>query len=281
MYRCLFCGTEFKELPSKYASGKFCSKECAVKYASNYNKEQKNSKIKESLQSGINCRSLYFREIYEKNPKKCIICNSIIKWDNRYRSTCSNECYRTLLSKRLGSYAKSAKLNNIVDYGNYIVYRTVNIVNNKYYIGVHKIVKEKDSYLGSGKYLNMSIKKYGRENFYRETLYSFNNSREAFEKEREVLSIKLKDPLCMNIAIGGEGGPNFLGKTHSISTRKKLREATEKRINRKGSYRMTEEQMASYRKRRLEKNGGTWFTKETIEKIKYKRNLSRGRALVG
>ena len=53
------------------------------------------------------------------------------------------------------------------------------------------------------------IRKYDKENFVRETLFEFNNSVEAFNKEKELLSEHLNNPLCVNIASGGQGG-----KTH-------------------------------------------------------------------
>lgn len=36
IYVCKYCGKSFSELPSKYASGDFCSKECARKYSSQF-----------------------------------------------------------------------------------------------------------------------------------------------------------------------------------------------------------------------------------------------------
>ena len=50
-----------------------------------------------------------------------------------------------------------------------IVYCTTNLINGKKYIGSHK--NNNDSYLGSGVYLAKAIKKYGKENFVRETLW--------------------------------------------------------------------------------------------------------------
>jgi len=92
----------------------------------------------------------------------------------------------------------------------YIVYKTTNLVNQKIYIGVHK---QKfffpilfDGYLGSGKDLKKAIKKYGEENFIRETLFVFYNKKEAFAKEAELVNeafVKRKD--TYNLCTGGRG----------------------------------------------------------------------------
>lgn len=69
-----------------------------------------------------------------------------------------------------------------------IIYMTVNKVNGKCYIGQHKCNDENDSYLGSGKALLDAIKKYGRENFIRHTLYVAESEKELDEKEIEFIS---------------------------------------------------------------------------------------------
>jgi hypothetical protein len=104
----------------------------------------------------------------------------------------------------------------------YIVYKTTNLVNQKIYIGVHHqkfhfpILFE--GYLGSGMALNMAIKKYGKENFIRETLFVYYTSEEAYAKEREIVNkafIARKDTYN---CCGGGMGPSF----HSEETKKKL-----------------------------------------------------------
>jgi hypothetical protein len=45
---------------------------------------------------------------------------------------------------------------------NYFIYKTTNLLNGKYYIGMHVTNQIDDGYLGSGKYLNNAIKKYGK-----------------------------------------------------------------------------------------------------------------------
>ena len=50
----------------------------------------------------------------------------------------------------------------------YLIYRTTNLLNGKYYVGAHRTTKKNDDYLGSGVALKRAIKKYGRENFSKE-----------------------------------------------------------------------------------------------------------------
>jgi group I intron endonuclease len=82
-------------------------------------------------------------------------------------------------------------------------------------------------YLGSGKLINLSIKKYGIENFYREIL-EYCESKEH-QNEREIFWInKLdsKNPIVgYNILDGGEGGwdPNiWKNRKHRQETRNKI-----------------------------------------------------------
>lgn len=58
----------------------------------------------------------------------------------------------------------------------YFLYKTTNLVNKKYYIGVHAGNVLDESYLGSGRLIKYAIKKYGRNNFKREILKTFNIS---------------------------------------------------------------------------------------------------------
>jgi hypothetical protein len=60
----------------------------------------------------------------------------------------------------------------------YIVYKTINLVNNKFYIGKHTQNLDPyqfDGYYGSGSQIINAVKKYGKENFIRETLFVFDN----------------------------------------------------------------------------------------------------------
>jgi len=87
------------------------------------------------------------------------------------------------------------------------LYKTTNIVNNKFYIGMHTTSNLNDGYLGSGKYLKNSIKKYGIENFKVEILEFFDDRNTLASNEKLTINEDmLKDPLCMNIKGGGFGG---------------------------------------------------------------------------
>jgi len=87
----------------------------------------------------------------------------------------------------------------------YIVYKTTNKVNGKYYIGVHKKgIERRGKYLGSGKVLKSALKKYGRDAFSRETLFAFDNEVCAYEKEANIVNEELlKDTMCYNLVLGG------------------------------------------------------------------------------
>lgn len=151
----------------------------------------------------------------------------------------------------------------------FIVYKTTNTITSEYYIGVHKTVDQTfDGYFGSGRRILRSVKKYGKDNFVRITLYEYNDSHEkmAFDKEQEILCELLNDPLCLNLGPGGKGGSNFKGHKHSADTKQLLREKAKQHPPTK----VTEEHKARARAARLAKNNGSWFSPESLAKIAQK-----------
>lgn len=89
----------------------------------------------------------------------------------------------------------------------HFIYKTTNLKNGKFYVGMHSTNDIDDGYLGSGKRLRYSIRKNGKENFKIEYLEFFDTHNELRDRERELVNEELlKDPMCMNLAIGGTGG---------------------------------------------------------------------------
>lgn len=94
------------------------------------------------------------------------------------------------------------------------VYKTTNNLNGDYYYGVHSTDDLNDGYMGSGKRLNFSIKKYGKENFTREIVQYFSNPKYAYRLEASIVTPELiADEHCLNIAVGGFGGNTYEGFT--------------------------------------------------------------------
>lgn len=87
------------------------------------------------------------------------------------------------------------------------IYKTTCIVTGKYYIGMHSTSNLEDGYIGSGKRLWASIKKHGKENHSIEILEWLPDRSSLKAREKELVNEDLlKDPMCMNLALGGEGG---------------------------------------------------------------------------
>lgn len=110
----------------------------------------------------------------------------------------------------------------------YTVYKTTNLVNSKYYFGVHKTANPYDSYLGSGVYIKRAVAKHGEHNFRKDVLFIYHDPASAFGKEDELIqAFRGRDPLCMNLRKGGGGGFDWINRNRLHSTvegRKKLKE---------------------------------------------------------
>lgn len=100
----------------------------------------------------------------------------------------------------------------------YYLYKTTNLVNGKYYIGVHYSQNiQNDSYLGSGKALHLAIKKYGNANFRREILQESTSKQWIYKVQKQIVNSEIvKDSNSYNILIGGmgsyKGGQTTKGK---------------------------------------------------------------------
>lgn len=88
----------------------------------------------------------------------------------------------------------------------YYLYKITNLINNKFYIGVHSTEDINDGYMGSGKAIKAAEKKYGINNFKKEILEYFDSIEEMYKREAEIVNESLiQNPLCYNITLGGYG----------------------------------------------------------------------------
>jgi hypothetical protein len=86
-------------------------------------------------------------------------------------------------------------------------YKTTNLINDRYYLGMHSTNRLDDGYLGSGKRLYYELNKYGRDNFKFEILKEFNSREELVQAEINLITEQdLKNPNCLNLKSGGSGG---------------------------------------------------------------------------
>lgn len=125
----------------------------------------------------------------------------------------------------------------------YIVYKTTNIVNGKFYIGMHSTFNIDDGYLGSGVILLKAIKKYGRESFTREIVANCVSSEVARSVEKQLVQYHMTNDRrsCYNRAFGGCGAclgdeNGFYGKEHSEETRKILSESAKLRTGHRNPF---------------------------------------------
>ncbi len=87
------------------------------------------------------------------------------------------------------------------------LYKTTCLITNRYYIGMHSTCNMEDGYMGSGKRLRYSIRKYGVENHVKEILELFESRELLIEAEKKAITPDMiTDKNCMNLKEGGTGG---------------------------------------------------------------------------
>ena len=121
----------------------------------------------------------------------------------------------------------------------WIVYKTTCKINNKIYVGVHKTETDTvfDGYYGNGIQLprhttninnpkfpfHFAFKKYGKDQFYRETLAAFSNAKDAYAFEASIVTpefVNRED--TYNVTTGGGRTHPYKGCIYQFDCRGKL-----------------------------------------------------------
>ena len=132
------------------------------------------------------------------------------------------------------------------------IYKTTNLKNGKFYVGMHSTHNLNDGYLGSGLRLRRSIRRNGPENFKLEYLEFFDTREDLINREKELVNEDLlKDPMCLNIRPGGTGGWSI----------EQQMENAKKSNERQKWLRENDKEWAEKRINQLKKNGSTILNK--------------------
>lgn len=87
----------------------------------------------------------------------------------------------------------------------HFVYKITNLINQKYYIGVHSTNNLDDGYMGSGTAIKNAIEKYGIENFKREIVEFVGSAEEKWLAEIKHVTLEVvRDENSYNMAPGGK-----------------------------------------------------------------------------
>lgn len=86
------------------------------------------------------------------------------------------------------------------------IYKTTCLITGRYYIGMHSTDDMDDGYMGSGKRLGYSLRKYGVEHHVKEILEHLLTRDALILREEQIVTPELiADPMCMNLVRGGKG----------------------------------------------------------------------------
>lgn len=174
----------------------------------------------------------------------------------------------------------------------FLVYKTTNKINGKCYVGSHKTENLDDGYFGSGKYLLRAIEKHGIDNFVREILFQFDNPKDMYAKEAEIVNEDfLMNENTYNLKVGGFGGFDYINKNagmnnsgHTEESRKKTNAATSTRLKKKYSTRSGKIEIKKLSKsaeivRKRKYPSGTFFGRVHSEETKRKISEARKRSI--
>jgi hypothetical protein len=103
------------------------------------------------------------------------------------------------------------------------LYKVANLVNQKYYIGIHSTDNLDDGYLGSGVAIKEAIAKYNSKNFVKEILEFFDSRESALLKEEYVVTEQVvSDENSYNLTTGGNAPPIKTNFSHTTESKEKI-----------------------------------------------------------
>lgn len=160
------------------------------------------------------------------------------------------------------------------------VYKTINLINNKYYIGVHSTHKLNDGYLGSGQIIKDAIVKHGKSNFKIDILKYFETRELALLYESEIITQDvINDPNSYNLIPGGANMSKF-GKKDKDETRLKKSLSRKAMLSKIGYSELTKARISESVKK-LHLNGDTYpkrkrrLQKDELSKLKSENTKKR------
>lgn len=105
----------------------------------------------------------------------------------------------------------------------YYLYKITNLVNGKFYVGIHKTKSMDDGYMGSGKVIKSAIQKHGFLNFKKDILEHFDTSEAMYAREAEVVNEEflLREDVY-NLRRGGYGGFDYINSLRTADDQKAI-----------------------------------------------------------
>jgi hypothetical protein len=161
----------------------------------------------------------------------------------------------------------------------HFLYKTTNLINGKFYYGMHSTNDLQDGYLGSGTLLKRSINKHGAKNFHIKVLEFFDTREALVEAEKKLITNnQVEDSDCMNLKPGGRGG--FMNEEHAKNFHaaggRKVRQLINEKRKQDLGYRETWiVNMSKAQTKRFESQPGTFVGKKHTEESKAKTRLTR------
>jgi hypothetical protein len=144
------------------------------------------------------------------------------------------------------------------------LYKTTCLITGRWYIGMHSTINLEDGYMGSGKRLRYSIRKYGIDNHKKEILEFFETRELLIEAEIKAITPDMVlDRNCMNLKNGGSCWP----KSANLAFKKRLEEDKEFLNKRSKKYSELMKKTHSEGKLRYDTFTGKQHSDETKNKI--------------